>query len=294
MMANNRFLPSLLFSFILFGCTHDATAVSLTEAIKNKWITVNIRGIDYRSDSVYRSSFYGHCMVLTCKNLKATPIQITESPGRFFLPDDSSLQRMVLTDGIHISLGANKELTIPLYAMCTEANDGSPGDRNVYSPGEMAPPQLLSLVNFVAQHHFQNDAAQQAIWCITDRHSPYEIYSDDTTISNQLRKYVCSLAGYQYVKDDGVPKTSPRFRIVDGSFTYSIQRSKKVDLIIYNEAGQEVKKLVANEDQPAGNYTYTYHFNLPINEDALLKQSLLIKFYLNGVLIAERKHVLGS
>lgn len=292
--------PSKLSFFILsfvfvIACHFSVNAgISLEEALKNKWVTATVRGFDYRKDAVYRSSFYGSCLILTCKNLRTTPIEITEAAGRFFLPDDTTIQRMVLTEAVTFTLASQQERSMPMYAMCTEANDGAPGFDSKFKAGKMASPELLPLINFIAAHHFQNEVAQQAIWCITDKYSPYSISSEDSLISNQFRKYVCELTNVKFEKDRGAEKAAPMFRMVDGTFTYVIQKSKKVDLIIYNEAGQEIKKLVTDETQPAGTYNYNYHFNLPINENALLRQALIIKFYLNGEMIAEKKHVLGS
>ncbi|MBX7109921.1 MAG: hypothetical protein K1X61_14830 [Chitinophagales bacterium] len=268
--------------------------VTINEALNNKWIKVTIRGYDYRTDSVYRSSFYGNCLIMTCKNLRTVPVEITESPGRFLQPDDTTLQRMVLTKALALHLGAQQEITTPLYAMCTEAHDGAPGYATQFRAGKMASAELIPLINFIASNHYQNDAAQQAVWCMTDQYSPYTITSDDTVISNRLRKFVCGLKHVKYEKDSGEQKGAPLFRMVDGTFTYTIQKPKTVDLIIYNEAGQEIKKLVTHASQAAGTYDYNYHFNLPINDNALLQQALIIKFFLNGTLIAEKKHVLRS
>ncbi len=289
-------LPVLTLVFLIAYSCATYGAVTLADAIKNKWVTATIRGFDYRQDSVYRSAFYGRCLVLTCKNLRATPIEITEAAGRFFIPDDTAIQRMILTDAIAFTLGAQKESSFPMYAMCTEAQDGAPGAGSFFKPGTMAPQQLAPLIRYIDDNNYQNDAAQQAIWCMTNDYSPYQISSDDTLVSNKLRKKVCELKNVPFVRDAGQQHfpSLPLFRIVDGSFTYIIQKTKLVDLIIFNEAGQEVKKLVTNTTQPAGSYTYDYHFNFPINENALLRQALVIKFYLNGELIAEKKHVLGQ
>lgn len=293
-IANQRILRTALL-FILFSHSPlSHAAIPLTEAIKNKLVAVTITGIDYRTDSIYHSSFYGKCLLMKCRNLKATPIELTEAAGRFFMPDDTGIQRMVLTAALNIKVPANKEITIPMFAMCTEANDGAPSDRRSFSLGAIAPKNLLTLIQFIDQHHYQNEAAQQAIWCITNHYSPGDIYSDDTIMTQQLQKLVCSVTGIPYVKGDFKREVVPLMRMVDGAFTYSIERPKTVDLVIYNEAGQVVKNVVAHEFQEAGTRTYAYHFTLPINDDALLKQSLLIKFYLNGQLIVQKKHVLAS
>ncbi len=296
MNSLKKSFPVLTLVLILANNFQSSGAVTLTDAIKNKWVTATIRGFDYRLDSVYRSAFYGRCLVITCKNLRTTPIEITEAAGRFFIPDDTAIQRMVLTDAIAFTLGSQKESSFPVYAMCTEAQDGAPGAGSFFRPGRMAAEQLAPLIRYIDENNFQNDAAQQAIWCMTNGYSPYQIHSDDSSVTNKLRKIVCELNNVPFVKDTGqrLLPSLPLFRTVDGSFTYIIQKPKLVDLIIYNEAGQEVKKLVTHASQGAGSYTYDYHFNFPVNESALLRQALVIKFYLNGELIAEKKHVLGQ
>ena len=186
------------------------------------------------------------------------------------------------------------EISLNAFAMCTQSDNGAPSEVDRFTAGAMAPKDLLAIVNFISEHHVQTDIGQQAIWCITDHHSPYTIFSEDTALTEQLRKMVCELTGIPYVKDKSSNEPTPRFRLVEGSFEYTIERPKTVDLFIYNEAGQLVKDCVDHEMQQAGTHKYTYHFRLPINDDALLKQSLLIRFYLNGELITEKKHLLSS
>lgn len=285
---------SLLLLLILISIRASYSSVNLQEAIKNKWISAVITGIDYSTDSHYRSSYYGPCLQLKCKNLRSVPIGIAEIPGRFFMPTDTSIQRMVLTAGLDLNIPAGKEMTVPLYAMCTEANDHAPNQNQRFALGVMATSQLLSVVNFIADHNYQEETAQQAVWCITDNWSPYSIISSDTLISRQLLKLICDLKGLPYISDYIKSKTSPLLREVKGKFEYTISRSATVDLVIYNEAGQVVKDLIANESQSSGSYSYNYQLLLPINENKLLQQSLIIKFYLDGKLIAERKHVLNS
>lgn len=201
---------------------------------------------------------------------------------------------MVLTSNLEVKVPANKEATVAMYAMCAEANDKAPNNNVRFGVGGMCSKELQQLVNFIAKNNFQNEVAQQAIWCITDHNSPYAIYSSDTLLRHQVVKFVCDLRGIPYINDYLKHEASRLFRKVDGVFEYSIQRSATVDLIIYNEAGQVVKDLVANDLQQPGEHKYTYQLYLPINEDSMLKQSLIIKFYLDGRLITEKRHVLTS
>src|SRR4030095_5016325 len=108
------------------------------------------------------------------------------------------------------------------------------------------------LVNFIAKNNFQNEVAQQAIWCITNHNSPYAIYSIDTLLRHRVVKFVCDLTGIPYINDYLKNEVSRLFCKVNGVFEFSILRSATVDLIIYNEAGQVVKDLVTNELQQPG------------------------------------------
>src|SRR6185436_16596957 len=109
--------------------------------------------------------------------------------------DDSSTQRMMTTANITFTLSAGEKKTIPIYAMCTEATDGSPSLDDRFSYGIAATGPLKDLVTFIASKNYQNEAAQSAVWSITDDISPYSIYDNDTAIKNSLTRMVCKLKG---------------------------------------------------------------------------------------------------
>src|SRR5258706_354788 len=82
--------------------------------------------------------------------------------------------------------------------------------------------------------NYQNEAAQSAVWAITNDYSPYSIYDDDTSVMNGLRRTVCKLKKIAFDPKEGrVVDNTPLIRYISGSFTFSIYKEQKVDLVIF-------------------------------------------------------------
>lgn len=90
--------------------------------------------------------------------MSGASLALSENAGRFFMPDDSDLQRMILTADLSFTLRADEKRQVPIYAMCTEANDGAPHEATEFSFGEFANGKLLQLVQMVAKNDWQDNA----------------------------------------------------------------------------------------------------------------------------------------
>src|SRR5690349_7489344 len=137
---------SIFLTIIFILTVQHAFAISIREAVRQKLISVVIHGYDGSKDSVFHPSYYGACIVFDIRNLKSTSIQLTEQTGRFLLPDDTDEQRMIITLPVTIALLAHQQKSIPVYAMCTEANDAAPSTQTKFSYGKIAQGNLLTLV----------------------------------------------------------------------------------------------------------------------------------------------------
>lgn len=85
----------------------------------------------------------------------------------------------------------------------------------------------------------------------------------------------------------------PHFRHVNGYFTYTIPSPGTVDLKVYTEQEQLITTLVNHEQQSSGTHTYNYSADIPINDESH-PPTVIVRFYLNGELLAERKHQLSQ
>jgi len=269
-----------------------AAAIPLSEAVKQKKVSVDPEHYTPPSDGKYHASYFNQCMQLKVKNLTSIPLALTESAGRFLVPDDTDKQRMMMTADITFNLKSGEEKSILLYAMCTQATNGAPSDADRFTYGSAATGELKELVSFIASKNYQNEAAQHAVWSITDGYSPYSIFDDDTVVMNSLRRKVCAIKKITYnPASERVTENSPLVRYITGTFTFSIYKEQKVDLVIFTDDNKLIKNVIQNETFSAGSHTVDYDASIPVL-DPSKPQSVVMMFYLDGVLFAHKKHVL--
>ncbi|HYV94322.1 MAG TPA: hypothetical protein VE978_21285 [Chitinophagales bacterium] len=285
---------SKIFLPIFFCLTsHHSFAISISEAVKQKLISITVHSYDDSKDSVFHPSYYGSCIVFDIRNLKANTLELTEDAGRFLIPNDSAEQRMIITSPVTLALLAHQQKFVPVYAMCTEAHDAGPSNQTKFTYGEIAQANLLKLVKMIAKNKFQDKAAQNAVWCITDNFSPSTIYSTDTAEAHLLCKLVCALKNIPYAPGIA-PEPDidfPHSARINGYFTYTIARTHTIDLRIYNQQGQLLKDVVHGEKQTPGTYNYNYEADIPVNDDRH-PPVMIVRFYFDGKIFAEKKHVL--
>ena len=287
-------LFAIYFMLLTAFTAKSGTAISISEALRQKLITIRILSLDRSHDSIFYPAFYNQCLVFEIKNLKSTSLELREDEGRFLMPDDSTLQRMVITSAITLALSSYQKKSVPVFAMCSEAHDGAPGISTVFSYGKIAEGNLLALVKMLAKKNYQNDAAQDAVWCITDNYSPYTISSKDTALRNELCKFVCELKNIPYEPGkEEVIIQRPHSAHVAGDFHYTIASTHTIDLRIYNQEGQLVKDLVHCEKQHEGTYTYRYEADIPVNDDRH-PPAIIVRFYFDGKLVSEKTHLLRN
>ncbi len=278
---------------LLTSAQLHATGITFSEALKQNLITVTVTGIDYKSDSVYVSSFYGPCINLRVKNISKTLINLYEAPGRLLMPDDTNQQTIMMSEVIAITLQSGQEVKKKIRGFCTEAHDGAPNMNTQFSFGSLASANLFNLCKLISDKKLYDFTAQQAVWCLSNDDNPDFIYSDDDTASaSVLRKFVCKVKGVPYTNTPTVNKSSPRFRYIEGQFDYTIQKPKTISLKVYNQSGQLVKNIVNGLLQPAGDYSYKYDFTMPLNDPLQPDQFIVVKFYMNGELLSNSKHEL--
>ncbi|MEI7801905.1 MAG: hypothetical protein WCI97_04625 [Bacteroidota bacterium] len=284
---------AIAFVLLLATTQLHATGITFSEALKQNLISVTVTGIDYKSDSVYVSSFYGPCINLRVKNISKILVNLYEAPGRLLMPDDTDQQTIMMSEVIAISLEPGQEVKKKIHGFCTEAHDAAPNMNTQFTFGSLASANLFNLSKLLSDKKLYDFTAQQAVWCLSNDQDPEFIYSDDDTASaSVLRKFVCKVKGVPYTSTPRVNKESPRLRYIEGQFDYTIQKPKTISLKVYNQSGQLVKNIVDGLLQPAGDYTYKYDFTMPLNDPSQPDQFIVVKFYINGELLSNSKHVL--
>lgn len=277
----------LLFVLLFVNKTYSETAYKLSEAIQKKLVSVNIAGA--KRDTLFKgefSSHYGPCMFMEVANSSAEALNLNLEYGYRLEPDDSSLQTMMVTQTLIVKLPPRQKKNYRIYAMCTEASDGAPSPSEKFRMAKRANGKLLGVAELINRKHYQNDAAQNAVWCLTNNHDLQSIYSEDTVMMYELRTFVAKAKGIPLSKiyeasNDGysAPVTTYTTRTVySGSISYSFSKTSKVMIALFDEDNHMKKVYVNNETQHEGEYTYNYH----IGSDEMNDKKHYLRMFRDG------------
>jgi hypothetical protein len=248
-----------------------ASTLNFNEAVKKKWIEVKIHGAE--ADTTFKgeySSHYGPCVALEVVSLSAENLQLALEYGYKLEPSDSTYQTMMVTQSLLVNLAPKQKKNYRLYAMCTEASQAGPNPKMAFKLGHRTYGHLLEMAELLHRKKYQGNAAQDAVWCLTDNHDISSIYSTDTAMMYDLRRQVAKAKGfalskiYETEKVGSNAQSAPTFRTTttySGSFTYNVGRSCKILIALFDEQDKMKKVYVNNENQREGKYTYNYQIS---------------------------------
>lgn len=243
----------------------------LNEAIQKKLVQVNFTGA--KPDTSFHgeySSHYGPCMSLSITSSSNDALTLNMEYGYALVPEDSSLQTMLVTQTLIVKLQPKQKKRYAVYAMCTEATNGSPSSDENFVMGKRASGNLLGLAELINRKKYQGNASQDAVWCLTDNHSMKSIYSDDTTMMYDLRRFIAKAKNlplssiYDIAENFEIQPRQPTYTVTttySGTLSYNVLRSSKVMIALFDEDNHMKKVYVNNETQREGQYTYNYEIS---------------------------------
>ncbi len=284
-----------LFAFVVCsGCIFAETPYKLEEAARKKLVSINLTGA--KADTAYHaesSSHYGPCIALELSNTSTAQLSLSLDYGYRLVPDDSSLQTMMVTKTLLVKLLPRQKKSYRVFAMCTEAHDGGPSSDSRFKLRNRASGNLFALAELINRKNYQSDAAQNAVWCLTDDYDLQTIFSTDTVMMYNLRRFVAKAKGlapgsiYNTGEDMETAmepvKISSTRTTYSGSLSYSFSRSSKVLIALFDEDNHMKKVYVNNETQPIGEYTYSYQ----IGSDEMNDKRHYLRMFRDGRLEEE-------
>lgn len=276
-------------TLVLFSyASKAATKLTLAEAINKKLVSVNMRGAE--PDSTFKgeySSHYGPCLALEVVSLSPDDLNLALDYGYKLEPADTSFQTMMVTQSLFVNLAPKQKKNYRIYAMCTEASQAGPNPKMAFKLGHRTYGHLLEMAELLHRKKYQGNAAQDAVWCLTDNHDISSIYSMDTAMMFDLRRQVAKAKGmlmskvYEIEKSENSGRSAPTFRTTttySGSFTYNVSRSCKILIALFDEQDKMKKVYVNNENQREGKYTYNYQ----ISSDDTQNQKHYLRVFRDG------------
>lgn len=171
-----------------------AETITLNDAIKKGVVKVSILAAD-RDTLIPFSSYYGACLKIKIISSSSQTMNIKVENGYFLQPADSNDQRMIITKEELITLSPKQKKSLNLFAMCSQMHRSSPDESSQYMLASKSVGPLYDLIQLIDKKNYQSDAAQHAIWALTDSSDISSIYSNNFTELEDLQGFVAKVTG---------------------------------------------------------------------------------------------------
>lgn len=169
-------------------------SITLKDAMAKGLVKISIVAADTDTLKPF-SSYYGSCLKINLLSSSAKTMTVKIENGYFLQPADSLDQRMIVTKEELITLNPKQKKSVKLFAMCTQMHHSSPDELSKYSLASKSNGPLYDLIQLIDKKSYQSDAAQHAIWVITDSSEISSIYSDNETELSELQSFVAKATG---------------------------------------------------------------------------------------------------
>jgi hypothetical protein len=262
-----------LITFALLISLHNANAdtLSLSQALKGNIVKCSFEG---NSNSTH---YLNPLQVSLVSNENKFHTIVIET-GQQFESSDSSLQNLVIVKRELITLPPYQKKTSLLSAMCVELHNGSPQSKIAYAEGKMSTGFLLELAKLIDKQKYFDLAAQQAIWCLTDKSSIETIDGFDSAEVRALQQLVSKATGQPMPKI--IAGKSYRQPVIvdslEGSFTYQVREPSVVLIAMFDKTNRVVRELYRNNNEPAGKKSFHFAFDSTVYTDEIYYIRLLI------------------
>jgi len=147
--------------------------ISMKEAIEKGMLEYRISGLyDPRNfDEVVDKDgvHFGKCVVIILLSKIDSIILLRLDSGTELIPDDSSVQTMIVTHKAILALYPKQTYATRLYAMCGQLHENAPTAMDNFKVGELADSSIVKLATYLNDNYIQSMVGQHALWACTDR-----------------------------------------------------------------------------------------------------------------------------
>lgn len=265
-------MQKLIIATLLFYCHCTfADTLTLSQALKSNKVKCNFEG---NSNSTH---YLNPLQVSLISNENKTHTIVIET-GQQFVSSDSSLQNLVIVKRETILLAPYQKKTSLLSAMCIEEYDAAPRNNIAYAEGKMSTGFLLELAKLIDKQKYFDIAAQQAIWCLTNKASIENIDGFDSAEVRALQQLVSKATGqampkYVASKNYSQPVITDS---LEGSFTYNVRENSNVLIAMFDKDNRVVRELYRNNNESTGKKNFHFAFDSSIYRDEVYYIRLLI------------------
>lgn len=227
--------------------------VDIKQAKNNKALSLKING----ANSSRQKAF------IKITNKTNQLIKLIISAGDMLITPTTSTQNLIITKTEEIQIQPHQSISKNLFALCAEKHDGCPGSETQYAPGKKATGNLLAMAEYLDENKlYDDDVAQNAIWCISDNAELSQIEHSNKTIERDLQTMIAKHQNLDLEKELAKIKAqklmsssfSNRRRITSfhGNISFNLEKDAKVNLVLLDPKGKTVATFIKEENFQAG------------------------------------------
>jgi len=170
------------------------TEIPIKEAIDKGMLKVKISGsydprVFYEIFDRGNGMHYGKCMAIRLMSNIDSMVLLKLNAGTLLIPNDDSVQKMLVTHDVLFPLYPRKSYWTSFYAMCSQIHNRTPTIFEGFNIGDMADSNLVKLAGYCEQSFNQNMPGQHAVWAYTDTVS-FETLTEYGADSNSIKKSI--------------------------------------------------------------------------------------------------------
>ncbi len=232
-----RIIFLLCLADISSKATFALTRISLQQALHHPGISLKLKG---HSSSKQRAE-------LQVKNGLNQGIELVVHAGQLLHTSHEDAQNLIVTKTQFFALKPGEQMQKPLWAMCIESHDRGPGPNDPFRPVGMASGPLLAMAQTIDKYELHTNAvAQDALWCLSNKHPVSSIYHPDPQITRLLQEQVAQVHGISL--DELLKKerlNQPKYnRIFHAIYRFALKQDQSVELRLYDPQGNQVAQLM--------------------------------------------------
>lgn len=279
-MKNLLIIAAIVLSYNIAATQNEP----FDNAVKQKMIS-------YIGNGNSASTHYLKPIILKIKNLLNISKTIKIENGQTFIAGDTSYQNLVVTKEMIVTIPANGNKTVELFAMCIEHSDRAPMDNVIYKDGKMAGPSLKGLTMIIEKKGYHDQTGQEAVWCIANNEPVENIAGFNNEEVLELQKYVCSVTGQKMppppAPDDYLHNYNyTKFkRTIGGYFEFEFSEKSNVKVAMFNDRGIVVRELYNQINVTPGFHKIKFEFD----GSAFEYGKYSIKMIVNGEVFYDKK-----
>ncbi|MBE0663568.1 MAG: hypothetical protein IH597_14010 [Bacteroidales bacterium] len=203
--------------------------------------------------------------------------------GQILVPDDKEYQEFVVTQELLVDLLPNQERTMPVYAMCINADLMPPDESINYEMGPEASEELKRLTSLIEKNGSYNIEAQSAVWSFFGDRTLEQIAGFDTLLVEELTTMLAETLNVDLPSEAGSDDYSRNYYFSESLFKYTIRGSFRYQLFersailiaMFDANNIVVRELYRNNTCTPGHHNIEYNFDATHFDDSMYYVRLL-------------------